>query len=797
MHVKGTRSVIGDEPHATSAHRCRATLARAGMSLAAALLLVAIAATSAGAFIIERLSVGTDGLEADSSSTTSAISADGNVVAFVSAASNLVVGDLNFQLDVFVHDRTTGVTERVSVASDGSEAAGQSATPALSADGRFVAFASAAPNLVPGDANGRFDVFVHDRMDGTTELVSVASDGAQGTSDSVAPAISADGRLVAFASAAGNLVPGDGNASFDIFLRDRLAQTTTRVSVGTGGVEANGLSLAPRLSADGAVVVFHSFASNLVPGDTNGVPDVFVHAVAAGTTLRASVASDGTQGTQQSVGSSIAADGRFVAFDSDAPNLVPGDTNGRTDVFVHDLVTGATERVSVSSLGGEGNNRSGFLDPPALSADGRFVAFTSGANNLVPNDTNNVVDVMLYDRATGEIRRVNVTPDGTEADGSSSLWPSVSADARVVVFASMATNLVPGDVNFAQDVFANVDTCGNGLLEAGEQCDDGNSADGDCCSSACELGTAGSACDDGDLCTRSDLCDAGGTCVGADPVVCEDGTGQCGSPAICDPATGECAGGPAPDGSACDDGDSCTVEDTCLDGVCEPGDLVPSACVSSFQCYAGVSWTRPWWWHGGEQVLLEDLFEEETYRLGSTRSVCTALDAPASQLASRLACARLKTPHGGRSKGPDVRVRNALGEHALAVGKARELCLASATPQAPEEVGLDSMKCYSVSSGFRGPRFQATSLTLVDEFGSANVDVLGPEMLCNPASVDGGGVLHEAVHLVCYRIVERWRWGRVDFFRPRTVRVDGYFGEDVVTLLRRELLCVPSLLVEP
>jgi Tol biopolymer transport system component len=233
-----------------------------------------------------------------------------------------------------VHDRLTGQTTRVSVASDGAQGNGDSECPSISADGRYVAFASLASNLVPGDTNGRMDIFVHDRLTGQTTRVSVASDGTEGNGDSGFPSISADGRYVAFASLASNLVPGDTNGTWDVFVHDRLTGQTTRVSVASGGAQGNGDSRFPSISADGRYVAFQSYASNLVPGDTNGVLDVFVHDRLTGQTTRVSVASDGTQGDSYSFGSSISADGRYVAFASYASNLVPGDTNGWADVFV-------------------------------------------------------------------------------------------------------------------------------------------------------------------------------------------------------------------------------------------------------------------------------------------------------------------------------------------------------------------------------------------------------------------------------------------------------------------------------
>lgn len=804
-------SAVWDDVGTTS--RTLSDLVRFGLSFATGLLLIGLAATSAGAFDVQRMSVASDGTEGDGSSTTSAVSADGRVVAFVSAASNLVPGDANFQLDVYVHDRATGTTERISVGPNDEDADGQSATPSLSADGRYVAFASLAGNLVVDDTNGSFDVFVRDRTTGVTERVSLAADGSEATSDSVAPAISADGRYVAFASAAA-LVPEDLNDTFDVYVHDRATGVTTRVSVASDGTESDNLSLAPRISADGSVVVFHSFASNLVADDTNGVPDVFAHDRTTGTTARVSVSSSGAQGTQQSIGAEISGDGRFVAFDSDAPNLVPDDTNGRTDVFVHDRVTGVTERASVSSFGFEGNNRSGFLDPPALSFDGRYVAFTSSATNLVPNDTNNRVDVMLRDRVLGSTIRVNVGADGSEADGNSTLWPSLSADGSVVVYASSATNLVADDLNFVSDVFAWIDTCGNGTLDVGESCDDGNRQDGDCCSSACGVEPAGQECDDGDLCTTDDVCDGAGACTGGDPVVCDDdGDGQCGAPAVCDPAsgdcvpgepapagtpcddgdlctqadtcdgdgacvggdpvvcgaggdgacggagvcdpaTGACVGGPAPDGSACDDGDPCTVDDVCHAGVCEPGELEPAACLAAFQCYGAQSRSKPSSWFASPKVRVEDRFESATFQLGSMSGMCAALSSPSGQNAKRLACVHTKRTSGSE-RTRTVKVANALGTQTLTIGKSSELCLPAGTNAVPTPPGLDAFKCYAAEIKSQKAKFKPVTVKLKDEFASGTVDVVAPRTLCNPASVAGSDVLHVDAHLVCYQIKER------------------------------------------
>jgi WD40-like Beta Propeller Repeat len=401
--------------------------------------------------ITTRVSVDSSGAQGNGESDLPAISADGRFVAFHSAATNLVAGDTNGFIDVFVHDRQTGITTRVSVDSSGSQGNGVSASPAISADGRFVAFHSTASNLVSADTNADLDVFVHDRETGITTRVSVDSSGAQGNATSGGPIISADGRFVAFQSFASNLVVGDTNFTGDVFIHDRTAEITTRVSVDSSGAEGNGSSGGGHISisADGRFVAFRSFASNLVAGDTNGFLDVFVHDRETGVTTRVSVDSSGAQGNEESEMPSISADGRFVAFHSLGSNLVAGDTNGFFDVFLHDRETGVTSRVSVDSSGLQGDNGS---NNPSISADGRFVAFESDATNFVAGDTNFTTDVFVYEPATGGTGRVSVNSSG--ADGNDgSILPAISADGGLVAFESFASNLVAGDTNFSPDVF--------------------------------------------------------------------------------------------------------------------------------------------------------------------------------------------------------------------------------------------------------------------------------------------------------------------------------------------------------
>jgi len=282
----------------------------------------------------------------------------------------------------------------------------------------------------------------------SSALVSVAVGGGTGDSGSYDAVITPDGHYVAFVSDATNLVAGDTNLVRDVFRRDLLTNQTVRVSVSTAGLQADGASFAPSVSADGRYVASSSDATNLVTGDTNAAHDIFVRDLVGNTTMRASATSTGVQGNGASFSAAISGDGRFVAFSSDATNLVTGDTNLVRDIFVRNLGSNTTTRVSVSSAGKQGN---GACYSPALNGDGRCVAFTSDATTLVTGDANAVRDVFLRDQTASTTTRVSVPATG-QSNGIS-YSPALSTDGRYVAYSSSASNLVAGDTNGVPDIF--------------------------------------------------------------------------------------------------------------------------------------------------------------------------------------------------------------------------------------------------------------------------------------------------------------------------------------------------------
>jgi hypothetical protein len=412
--------------------------------------------SSAGTVRVSVATDGTQAPDGAESSTPRAVSADGRYVTF-RTFSGLVSNDINGQPDIYVRDNLTKRTTLASVTADGTQASGGSGATSISANGRYVTFYSFANTLVPNDTNGVGDIFVRDLVTNTTTRASVASNGTQANSASGLdnPAqLSANGRYVVFDSLATNLVPNDTNNRQDVFVHDRITGVTTRVSVGSGGVEGNGVgsgSMAPAISASGRFVVFASDSTNLVSGDTNTATDIFVRDRLDGVTTRMSIGSNGVQSDNVSIRPTITADGRFVAFEGWGVNLVPNDTNSTPDIFVRDRQNGTTSRVSVSQNGTQSNDQSRYA---SISGNGRYVAFQSVATNLDSlgvNDANGDFDIFVKDQQTGKVTRENVTPQGNLSNASG-VHPSLSANGHYIVFDG-GDDLVTGDTNNLPDVF--------------------------------------------------------------------------------------------------------------------------------------------------------------------------------------------------------------------------------------------------------------------------------------------------------------------------------------------------------
>lgn len=451
------QEVVGSRRNPRRRSRSLARLAAALAIVPAAWLAVGVE-RAAAAPVTERVSVSSAEAEAYRASfSRPAVSGDGRYVVFVSDAQNLVAGDRNGSADLFVRDRVSGTTETVLRSSAGVQGGSPGASfnaPAITPDGRYVAFAAGSGDLVPGDTNGNTDIFVRDRTTGTTERVSVSSSGGEGNASSFSPSISDDGRLVTFDSNASDLVTGDGNGVSDVFVHDRTTNVTERVSVDGSGADGTAYSERPSISGDGRFVAFQSDADNFVPGDTNARSDIFVRDLAADTTERASLAQGGGETDDHSFATSISGNGRYVTYVSGATNVVAGDTNNKYDVFVFDRDTGANERVSVDDGVVEGDQDS---VAPAISGDGRYVSFESYATNLVAGDTNGSADVFRRDRTTGTTIRSSVSTAGAQADDGS-YEPGISRDSSVVAFRSFATDLVADDINEVDDMFVRDDS---------------------------------------------------------------------------------------------------------------------------------------------------------------------------------------------------------------------------------------------------------------------------------------------------------------------------------------------------
>jgi len=428
------------------------------------LCLLGTAATFAAASAVSLASINRTGAASGNGASLGArLSASGRFLVFSSGADNLTANDTNTNVDVFFRDMLTGTTLLVSVDSTGAgNANGDSFDAIISANGQQVVFTSFASNLVPNDTNNLPDLFVRDLATATTSLVSLNRDGTASGNDvtfnSVAPSITPDGRFVAFHSKAADLAANDdNNNASDLFVRDLVAGVTTLVSVNRSGT-ASGINLlaSPALSDDGRYVAFNSNASDLVANDNNGFTDVFLRDFESRTTVMVSVNRAGAaSGSSVSRFPNMSADGRFIAFQSAAADLVVNDANSFYDVYVRDMRVGITSLVSVNPNGGTGSDSGNVTGTPRLTADGRFVAFSSSASDLVANDTNRRTDVFVRDLQTNTTSLVSRNSAGTNGGNGDSLNPLISSDGRFVSFESLANDLVGAisDTNGKPDIF--------------------------------------------------------------------------------------------------------------------------------------------------------------------------------------------------------------------------------------------------------------------------------------------------------------------------------------------------------
>jgi hypothetical protein len=396
---------------------------------------------------LTRISVGNGGIEGNGASLVQDISADGRFIYFLSAADNLVGGDTNGDTDAFVYDRQSGQNSRVSLTSLNAQADGGNTSPGrLSADGRFVTFYSAATNLVAGDTNAKRDVFVRDRQESQTVRVSVSSAGGESNNESARSSISADGNLVVFSSYASNLTPGDINNKSDLFLHNRqTGETIILTKSFSGSVGANSDSTLPVISADGKFIVFQSQASNLVANDTNNAIDIFLYDVEIKTVSRISPDTDNFGKRTSSEAPNLDATGRWITYKAQSERVVQGNFVYVDDIYLYDRLSGQTTLVSKAPNGDRAVDDS---EIPFISGDGRFVVYNSRALNLVAGDTNNRDDLFVYDRLNDQNRRI------TPPQGSNFAFAAtISYDGRFIAYQTQDGSLVSNDTNGVSDVF--------------------------------------------------------------------------------------------------------------------------------------------------------------------------------------------------------------------------------------------------------------------------------------------------------------------------------------------------------
>lgn len=596
--------------------------ARVAVALLASIqVLLCLPASRAEGNSTIRASLDDLGIEGNGPSETGRTAGTGRFVTFSSAATNLVAGDTNGRIDCFVRDTFLGTTTRVSVDSLGTETNKHCESPDVSGDGRFVTFSTTATNLIPDDTNGDKDCYLHDRdTDGdsifdeagaiSTVRVSLEVSGAQRTRPSDFCRISEDGTAVAFQAKR-------TSSNWDVFTYDVATGTIVQQNANENFAAADGTAEEPSISAQGRYIAFESSASNLVADSVGSSLDIYVvdrdtdadgifdepgsRAVYWAT---ANTFGGGSNGPSRYA--SVSDDGLSVAFSSQASDLVQNDANNRTDVFIHDLASGTTLLLSRNAAGNSGDADS---YTPEMSGNGRFVIFTSAATDLVPSDTNGKKDVFRYDRDpdrnginddTSFLPTVieSISSGGAQGSDDSGVFrrPDISTNGLKTVFSSAAVDLVADDSNSTRDIFlAEGEFCGNGVVLAPEECEDGNLVNGDGCDNNCTFTACGNgvvagdeSCDDGNL-VSGDGCDANctpsgcGNGITAGDETCDDGNLTDGDGCDSNCTETGCGNGIETAGEECDDGvdngvngcctESCIWLDYDIDDICDEEDL--------------------------------------------------------------------------------------------------------------------------------------------------------------------------------------------------------------------------------
>ena len=435
--------------------RCRGVLLRKRIISAVLVFTICVICSLAIGGVTEIVSVNSEGDQGSGYSVEPDVSDDGRYVVFYAAAEDLVPDDTNGMLDIFVHDRFTNETTRVSISSDGEQANGQSAFPTISGDGRIVAFHSSADNLVTDDRNSETDMFAHDRETGFTVRVSVDSKGKQSNENSSFGAVSGNGQYVVFQTAA-QLSDDDVNNTSDIYMHDLLSRETVRVSVGTGGFQLHGASVDAAISYYGEYVAFSSLADNVDPIDIDNRYDIYVRDILSDETVLVSPSSSNDQSADEDCELPvISADGQKIAFISEATNLIEGEQLGIKYAFLYDRTKNLMRLMSRNYCGEPGDQRT---DTVAITPDGQWVVFYSAAQNLVPGGSWPLRNIFLRNTDTNQILEVSEASDGSPADGDS-FDPALSNDGHIVVFSSVADNLVEDDMNDTHDIFAHELEC--------------------------------------------------------------------------------------------------------------------------------------------------------------------------------------------------------------------------------------------------------------------------------------------------------------------------------------------------